>query len=83
VEDPDVPQLVRTDGHFCMGGVEVSGWSPTAEGLDLQVAWPWTAPLRLWLLPAAGRAFAGCGPDRVAELTIAGPAETELQLRYE
>ena len=81
---PDQPQLVRTDGHFSMGGTEVSAWSPTDEGVDLQVEWPWPVPLRLWLCPPAGRAFTGCGRDELAELLIEGRSEgVEHVVRYE
>lgn len=84
VNRPDAPQLVRTDGHFSMGGAELSGWSPTDAGIEVQVEWPWPVPLRLWLRPPAGRAFAGLAPDALAELVCDGPVEgLERLLRYE
>jgi len=84
VNRPDAPQLVRTDGHFSMGGAELTGWSPTDAGIDLQVEWPWPVPLRLWLCPPVGCAFAGLAPDGLAELVCDGPVEgLERLLRYE
>ena len=84
VNRPDQPQLVRTDGHFSMGGSELSRWSPTADGVDLQVEWAWPVPLRLWLCPPAGRAFTGCDRDALVEVLIEGRSEgVEHAVRYQ
>jgi len=83
VNQPNQPQLVRTDGHFSMGGTELGRWTPSADGVDLQAEWPWPVPLRLWLCPPVGRAFAGCGRDELAEVLVDGPSEgAERVLRY-
>lgn len=81
---PDAPLLVRTDGHFSMGGTEVIGWTPRSDGINLQVKWPWPVPLRLWLRAPAGQTFAGGAPHELTEVHVDGRAEgVEHSLRYE
>jgi hypothetical protein len=74
---PDQPLLLRTNGHFSMGGVEVSAWEPTAAGLRCRFDWPWPVPLHLCLRPPVGRRFAAAGaplgPAGLACLHLPGP----------
>jgi hypothetical protein len=79
----DQPCLVRTDGHFSMGGTEVVGWHADADVLGLQLDWPWPLPLTLELLPPAGRGFAGGEPDQARSVCVTGPVQGEIvELRY-
>ena len=70
---PGAAQLVRTDGHFSMGGTELLTWSPRPDGVEFAVDWPWPVPLRLWIRPPAGRAWEGLEPGALAEVCIDGP----------
>lgn len=84
IHRPDLPQLVRTDGHFSMGGTEISAWEPAPEGLEIGVDWPWPNPLQLWVRPPQGRAFEDWGRDEVAEIALGGnTGGTRRYLRYE
>jgi hypothetical protein len=39
--------LLGTDGHFSMGGVEVTRFDPAADRPSIEVAWPWPVDLTL------------------------------------
>jgi hypothetical protein len=42
------PMLAATDGHFSMGGTEITAWEPTPAGeVLIGVEWPWDVPLQL------------------------------------
>ena len=73
----DGPCLVWTDGHFSMGGTEVTAWEPSAGGLRLQVEWPWPAPLTLRVAPDPGRRFADARADGLAEIRLEGPLTSQ------
>lgn len=77
------PRLLCTDGHFCMGGVEILEWSPTAHGLDAKVQWRWPVPLSLWIQPAHGRHFEEAATDEAICVKVDGPVgEHDLHLSY-
>lgn len=81
---PDQPALIRTTGHFSMGGTEVSAWQVDQAGVHLQLDWPWPVPLEVVVLPPVGRGFTGTTTDAVVTRIITGPATAAaLDLRYE
>jgi hypothetical protein len=41
------PMLVLTNGHFSMGGTEVTRWQYQAGRLEVGISWPWEHPLEL------------------------------------
>lgn len=43
-------QLLATDGHFSMGGDEITAWAMGERGLELKVSSLWPRPLTLWLI---------------------------------
>ena len=77
------PCLVRTDGHFSMGGTEVTTWNPVSGGVRLTVEWPWPVPLTLFVRPPAGRTF--IGQDEKDTLAVEVPEYSsglQLELAY-
>ncbi len=69
----DGPCILRTNGHFSMGGTEVTRWEPHAGGVSLEIHWPWPTPLEVVVAPAAGRQFAGGEGDGTYRLHVVGP----------
>ena len=51
---PEEPHLLRTDGHFSMGGVEITDWQ--SDGQELRIARQWArgCPLELEVLLPGG-----------------------------
>lgn len=81
--EPETACLVRTDGHFSMGGTEVVSWDPQPAGVRMTVDWPWPTELVLHLQPPAGRCFAGGDLDRVLAAKLTGPVTgVRLDLPY-
>ncbi|MDH7569617.1 MAG: alpha-galactosidase, partial [Armatimonadota bacterium] len=71
---PDAqPCILRTDGHFSMGGVEISAWEARCDGLRLEVWWPWPTALEVVLGPPSGRRFRGGEPDGTYRLVVDRP----------
>jgi hypothetical protein len=74
------PHLLRTDGHFSMGGSEVDDWRVDSHGLRITGRWPWACPLALELLLPDG------GDGQVTRLHVPPPApgrqHFELQVHY-
>ncbi len=46
-EYKDKPTLVYSNGHFSMGGTEVTKWIPDSKGVDFHIDWQWEFPLHL------------------------------------
>ena len=86
--DPTLPALLWTDGHFSMGGTEVTAWETAADRLRLRVDWPWPTPLRLCLQPPAGTVFVDGDtevqrdPETPCEIVVDGPGESDHELRW-
>jgi hypothetical protein len=66
------PSLVRTDGHFSMGGTELTAWQVDKDGLKVAVDWPWPVSLDLVIAPPEGRRFADASADGTRTVTIDG-----------
>lgn len=47
---PGEPHLLRTDGHFSMGGTEIDDWRVEGDALRIAGRWPWACPLMLEVL---------------------------------
>jgi hypothetical protein len=47
---PGQPHLLRTDGHFSMGGTEIDDWEVNDGRLRIAGQWPWACPLTLDVL---------------------------------
>jgi hypothetical protein len=50
----DVPILAYTDGHFSMGGTEMTDFQFDGETAKAAVRWPWSVPLTLSFAVPAG-----------------------------
>ena len=75
--------LVRTDGHFSMGGTEVAEWKEDREGVRFSVEWPWPVLLELVIAPVRGRAFAGEKVDEPVEVAVENRCKRKnVELRY-
>ncbi|MFA6134060.1 MAG: glycoside hydrolase family 36 protein [Phycisphaerae bacterium] len=75
--------LVRTDGHFSMGGREIVTWRGGKEAIRIVLDWRWPVGLELVVAPPAGKAFAEAGPDGFRTVTIApGGKKQAVELRY-
>jgi len=48
--DPDRAQVIWTDGHFSMGGREITDWKQGKNGIEFTVDWKWPCPLRIRLI---------------------------------
>jgi hypothetical protein len=46
--------LVHTDGHFSMGGAEITGWEEHGGRLHVGVDWKWPCPLAFTVMTAPG-----------------------------
>jgi hypothetical protein len=49
-----VPQLLHSDGHFSMGGREITDWVLEGEKLRFHVRWPWHYPVTLTIAAPEG-----------------------------
>jgi hypothetical protein len=80
---PDQPALIRTTGHFSMGGTEVSDWQADRAGVHLRLDWPWPMPLEVVVLPPASRRFTGMAVNTAVTRIVVGPAAAAaLELQY-
>jgi hypothetical protein len=77
---PGEPHLLRTDGHFSMGGVEVTKWQVGGKRLCIEGQWGWPCSLVLEVLLPDGEA------GRAMRLHVAASArgrqDFELQVHY-
>ncbi len=74
------PHLLRTDGHFSMGGVEIRDWEVRGDGLCIAGQWAWPCPLTLEvLLPDEGE---GQAIQLLVDPAARGQRDFELQVRY-
>ncbi len=78
------PRLLSTDGYFAMGATEITEWSPSADGFDLVVNWPWPTPLSLWIQPLEGQRFEGTAQTgELLRVDLDGPVDSQrLHLPY-
>jgi hypothetical protein len=73
---PERPHLLRTDGHFSMGGVEIDAWAVDGERLSIQGNWPWPCPLELAVLLPGGKGA------QVARLRVPGTSFGQRGRRF-
>ncbi|UJF32635.1 glycoside hydrolase family 36 protein [Paenibacillus hexagrammi] len=48
-EVDDVPMIVSSDGHFSMGGTEITQFTILEKEVEVGIQWPWDEPLTLHL----------------------------------
>lgn len=56
-DDPGRAQAAWTDGHFSMGGREITDWNQGKNGIEFTVDWKWACPLRVKLISPRGTRF--------------------------
>jgi hypothetical protein len=50
-----LPALIYTDGHFSMGGKEISSWEYRQGRLSIGIDWKWACPMKLVIHAPQGR----------------------------
>jgi hypothetical protein len=93
-EPAEQPVLLYTNGHFAMGGQEVSAIRRAGRSVSVALDWRWCYPLRVAILAPAGRSWSAAQPVQPAGVStradgdllyieIAGKWSGELGLTLE